>query len=159
MYSFALNAGLNAVMAGRLAAMSGILSIFSGSVCGWLADRFGRRRIIQALVVADLIATVIPVFIPTLPGFAFHYFVIGAAMSGLFTVVLAATTETVTPREAPVAVSYVTLFYAIAQLICPAVAGLVIEQAGGFQPVFIGSTLLIAVALFLSWGVGEASKR
>ncbi len=151
MYSFALESGLSAVAAGRLAAMSGILSIFSGPACGWLADRFGRRRIIQALVLADLIGSALPVLWPALPGFALHYFIIGAVMSGLFTVVLAATTEAVSTREAPVAVSYVTLFYAVAQLVCPAVAGLVIEQAGGFQSVFAGSAALIMIALFLSW--------
>lgn len=151
MYSFALDAGLSAVVAGRLAAMSGILSIFSGPLCGALADRFGRRRVIQCLVFADLIGTGIPLLWPGLPGFALHYFIIGATMSGLFTVVLATTTEAVSAREAPVAVSYVTMFYAVAQLICPAVAGLVIERSGGFFSAFTGSVVLIAVALLLSW--------
>lgn len=151
MYSFALSAGLSAVVAGRLAAMSGILSIFSGPLCGALADRFGRRRVIQFLVLADLLGTGIPLLWPDLPGFALHYFIIGATMSGLFTVVLATTTEAVSAREAPVAVSYVTMFYAVAQLICPAVAGLVIERSGGFSSAFTGSVVLIAVALLLSW--------
>lgn len=151
MYSFALDAGLSVVVAGRLAAMSGIFSIFSGPFCGALADRFGRRRVIQALVFADLVGTAIPLLWPDLPGFALHYLIIGAAMSGLFTVVLAATTETVSAREAPVAVSYVTMFYAVAQLICPAVAGLVIERSGGFSSAFTGSVALIAVAFLLSW--------
>ncbi|TCS39307.1 nitrate/nitrite transporter NarK [Paucimonas lemoignei] len=149
MYSYALNAGLSAIVAGRLAAMSGVLSIFSGPACGWLADRFGRRRVILALVLADLIATVLPVFWPVLPGFALHYLIIGLAMSGLFSVVLAAATEAVAPRDAPVAVSYVTLFYAFAQLVCPAIAGLLIENAGGFQLLFAGNAALIGIALFL----------
>lgn len=151
MYSFALDAGLSAVVAGRLAAMSGILSIFSGPLCGALADRFGRRRIIQVLVLADLVGTGIPLLWPELPGFALHYFIIGATMSGLFTVVLATTTETVSAREAPVAVGYVTMFYAVAQLICPAAAGMVIERAGGFSVAFGGCAALIVVALLLSW--------
>jgi MFS family permease len=151
MYSFALKAGLSGILAGRLAAMSGVLSIFSGPACGWLADRFGRRKIILALVIADMVAMALPVIWPNLPGFGLHYFVIGAVMSGLFTVILAATTEAVTPAQAPVAVSYVTLFYAVAQLICPALAGLLIERTGGFQPVFVSSAALIAVALFLGF--------
>jgi MFS family permease len=150
MYSFALSAGLSAVAAGRLAAMSGVLSIFSGPACGWLADRLGRRRVIQFLIFADLVGTSLPVIWPSLSGFALHYFIIGAGMSGLFTVVLAAATETVASRDAPIAVSYVTLFYAIAQLICPAVAGMLIEQAGGFRMVFVCSAVLIACSLFLS---------
>lgn len=150
MYSYALSAGLSAIAAGRLAAMSGILSIFSGPVCGWLADRFGRRAVIQALVLADLVGTALPVLWPSLAGFALYYFIIGLAMSGLFTVVLAAATEAVPSRDAPVAVSYVTLFYAVAQLVCPAIAGLVIETAGGFRPVFAGNVALLVLALYLS---------
>ena len=72
-------------------------------------------------------------------------------MAGLFTVVLATTTEAVSATDAPVAVSYVTMFYAVAQLVCPAVAGLVIERAGGFTSAFAGSVILLAVAFFLSW--------
>ncbi|QAU34514.1 MFS transporter [Janthinobacterium sp. 17J80-10] len=151
MYSFALAGGLSPVVAGRLAAMSGILSIFSGPLCGALADRFGRRRVIQLLVFADLIGTGIPLLWPGLPGFALHYIIIGATMSGLFTVVLATTTEAVSAREASIAVSYVTMFYAVAQLICPAAAGLVIERSGGFSSAFTGSVVLIAVAFILSW--------
>lgn len=150
MYSFALDAGLSPIVAGRLAAMSGILSIFSGPLCGTLADRFGRRSVIQVLVFADLVGTGMPLLWPELPGFALHYFIIGATMSGLFTVVLATTTETVSAREAPVAVGYVTMFYAVAQLICPAAAGMVIERSGGFSGAFGGSAALIVVALLLS---------
>lgn len=151
MYSFALHAGLSAIVAGQLAAMMGILTIFSSPVCGWLADRFGRLRMIQILVFAYLIGTALPVVWPSLPGFAIHYVIIGSVVSGLFSVIMAVTTEVVPARDAPVAVSYVTLFYAVAQVICPAIAGLMIERAGGFQAVFAASAALIMVALVLAW--------
>jgi len=151
MFSFALDAGLSPVVAGRLAAMSGCVSICSGPVCGALADRFGRRRMIRVLILIDLLGTAIPLLWPSLPGFGLHYFMIGAVMAGLFSVVLATSTEAVNAPEAPVAVSYVTMFYAVAQLILPAMAGLVIEHAGGFASAFTGSVMLIAVALLLSW--------
>jgi MFS family permease len=150
MYSFALHAGLKPETAGRLAAMSGILTIFSGPIGGWLADRFGLGKVTSGLIAVDLVATTLPVLWPNLWGFTFHYLIIGAVMSALFSVILASTTKAVSAQESPMAVSYVTLFYAVAQFICPALAGLIIDKAGGFAAAFSASSALIGIALLLS---------
>jgi MFS family permease len=150
MYSFALEAGVPALTAGRLAAIMGILSIFSSPVWGWLSDRFGRGSSLVASVSLTLIGTLIPVVWPTLPGFAAHFIIVGCTISGMFTSVLAASAEHVKPNQAPLAMSYVTLFYAIGQFAGPAAAGLVIEHAGGFRAAFAASCVIMAFGVFLS---------
>jgi MFS family permease len=151
MYSFALDAGVPALTAGRLAAAMGILSIFSSPCWGWLSDRFGRGSSLVASVSLTLIGTLIPVIWPTLPGFAAHFIIVGCTISGMFTSVLAASAEHVKPNQAPLAMSYVTLFYAIGQFIGPAAAGLMIEQAGGFRAAFAASCVIMGFGVYLSW--------
>jgi MFS family permease len=151
MYSFALDAGVPALTAGKLAALAGVLSIFSSPVWGWLSDQFGRRSSLVASVSLTLIGTLIPVLWPSLPGFAAHFIIVGCTMSGMFTSVLAASAEHVKPAQAPLAMSYVTLFYAIGQFMGPAAAGLVIEQAGGFRAAFAASCVVMGFGVYLSW--------
>lgn len=151
MYSFALESGVPALTAGQLAAIMGILSIFSSPAWGWLSDRFGRGSSLVASISLTLIGTLIPVVWPTLPGFAAHFIIVGCTISGMFTSVLAASAEHVKPAQAPLAMSYVTLFYAIGQFIGPAAAGLIIEQAGGFRAAFAASCIVMAFGVYLSW--------
>ncbi|OGB27717.1 MAG: MFS transporter [Burkholderiales bacterium RIFCSPLOWO2_02_FULL_57_36] len=151
MYSFALDSGVPALTAGRLAALMGILSIFSSPAWGWLSDRFGRGSSLVASVALTLVGTLIPVVWPTLPSFAAHFIIVGCTISGMFTSVLAASAEHVKPAQAPLAMSYVTLFYAIGQFIGPAAAGLMIEQAGGFRAAFAASCVVMGFGVYLSW--------
>ncbi len=159
MYSFALEYGVAALTAGQLAALSGVLSIFSSPCWGWLSDRFGRGSSLVASVSLTLLGTLIPVIWPTLPGFAAHYIIVGCTMSGMFTSVLAASAEHVKPAQAPLAMSYVTLFYAIGQFMGPAAAGFLIEHAGGFRTAFAASCAVMAAGVYLGWRLRALQRR
>lgn len=70
-------------------------------------------------------------------------------MSALFSVFLASATKAVAPHESPMNVSVVTLFYAISQFICPALARVIIGLGGGFPVAFTVSAILTVVGLEL----------
>lgn len=150
MYSFALDSGVSALVAGNLAAACGVLSIFASPGWGWLSDRYGRPAVLRICVSLTLLATMVPVIWPVLGGFAAHFLIVGCTLSGLFSAILAASTETVAPHEAPLAVSYVTLFYAVGQFAGPAAAGLLIEHAGGFRTAFAATSFVLALGLLLA---------
>lgn len=156
LYSFALESGVPALTAGRLAAMTGILSIFSSPCWGWLSDRHGRALVLRICVSMTMVGMLIPVVLPTLAGFATHYLIMGITLSGMFGAILAASTETVGPHEAPLAVSFVTLFYAIGQFAGPAAAGLLIEHAGGFRTAFAACSAVLAAGVVLTMRLGRA---
>lgn len=156
LYSFALESGVPALTAGRLAAMTGILSIFSSPCWGWLSDRYGRALVLRICVSMTMVGMLIPVVTPTLAGFATHYLIMGITLSGMFGAILAASTETVGPHEAPLAVSFVTLFYAIGQFAGPAAAGLLIEHAGGFRTAFAACSAVLAAGVVLTMRLGRA---
>lgn len=158
LYSFALESGVPALTAGRLAAMTGILSIFSSPCWGWLSDRYGRALVLRICVSMTMVGMLIPVVSPTLAGFATHYLIMGVTLSGMFGAILAASTETVGPHEAPLAVSFVTLFYAIGQFAGPAAAGLLIEHAGGFRTAFAACSAVLAAGVVLTMRLGRAHR-
>jgi MFS family permease len=155
MYSFALESGVPALTAGRLAAATGVLSIFSSVCWGWLSDRYGRALVLRICVSMTLLGILIPVVSPTLGGFAAHYLIMGCTLSGMFGAILAASTETVGPHEAPLAVSFVTLFYAVGQFAGPAAAGLLIEHAGGFRTAFAACCMVLAAGVVLTMRLGR----
>ena len=151
MYSFALDGGLTALSAGHLVSLMGILSIFAGPFWGWLADRLGYSNGLVLSMSLSLLATALPVIWPQPWAFAAHFVILGLCVAGLFTSILAASTETVPPHQAPVAVSFVTLFYATGQFLGPALAGLVVEWTEGFRVAFAGSCLVMVGGVYLCW--------
>lgn len=150
MYSFALDAGVPAPVAGQLVALMGLISVFSGPGWGWAADRLGHARALTFCMLLAILATLLPVMIPTTPVFTLHFVLAGISVSGLFTSILAASTATVKPEHAPMAVSFVTLFFATGQLLGPAMAGLLIDWQQDFRLTFALSALLMGIGAMLA---------
>lgn len=150
MYSFALDAGVPALSAGRMVAMMGLISVFAGPSWGWTADRIGHANALVICMTLAMLANVLPVIWPQTLAFTLHYLLIGLSISGLFTSILAAATTTVTPQLAAIAVSFVTLFFALGQLIGPAVAGVIIEWQQDFRLSFGLCGLLLFCGILLS---------
>jgi len=148
--SYMLDAGLDSVLAGQLVMINGVLSIFSAPLWGALSDRIGRKKALLLATGLNLLATLFPVVYPSAFSFACNSILIGAIGTGLFTLIQALSTEQVAPRDAPIAFSYVTLFYASGQLVGPAAAGWVIDHFGGFSRAFFCSSLFILLSLFLT---------
>ena len=151
MYSFALDTGMTPTSAGRLVAMMGVLSIFAAPGWGWGADRIGHAQALMICMGLALLGTLLPVAWPVFPAFALHYFLLGVSTTGQFTSILAATTRTVTREQAAVAISFVTLFFAAGQLIGPFTAGILLEYTGNFRLMFLLSSALLGLGIYMSW--------
>ena len=149
MYSFALASGVPAITAGQLVALMGLISVFSGPAWGMAADRIGHANALVICMVMAMLGNLLPVIWPVTTVFAVHYVLIGLSISGLFTSILAASTSTVQPQLAAMAVSFVTLFFALGQLIGPAVAGVLIDWQEDFRLSFglCGALLVIGTLL------------
>lgn len=155
MYSYALESNLTPTVAGRLVALMGMLSIIAGPSWGWGADRTGHSRALMICMTLALTGTVIPVLWPVLPAFILHYTLMGLSITGLFTSILASATRTVAREQAAVAISFVTLFFALGQLLGPALMGLLLEHTGNFQLGFACSCVLLLAGIYLSWLSGK----
>lgn len=155
MYSYALESDLTPTTAGRLVALMGMLSIIAGPSWGWGADRIGHSRALMICMTLALTGMVLPVLWPVLPAFILHYILMGLSITGLFTSILASATRTVAREQAAVAISFVTLFFALGQLLGPALMGQLLEHTGNFQLGFACSGVLLVVGIYLSWLSGK----
>ncbi len=150
MYSFALASEVPAITAGQLVALMGLISVFSGPAWGVAADRIGHANALVICMVMAMFGNLLPVLWPETAVFALHYVLIGLSISGLFTSILAASTSTVQPHLAAMAVSFVTVFFALGQLIGPAVAGVLIDWQQDFRLSFGLCSALLVLGVFLS---------
>jgi len=155
MYSFALDTGMSPTSAGRLVALMGVLSIFAAPGWGWGADRIGHAQALMICMGLAMIGTLLPVAWPVFPAFAVHYILLGISTTGQFTSILAAATRTVTRDQAAVAISFVTLFFAAGQLIGPSAAGILLEYTGNFRLMFLISSALLGLGIYMSWRSGK----
>jgi MFS family permease len=151
MFSFALDAGIDPTTAGFLASIMGLLGIVGGPVWGSISDRLGRGQSLTLAMALAFVSTIMPVLSPSVLGFGAHFVILGISVTGMFTSALAASTERVTAHQAPLAVSYVTVFFAAGQLIGPTAAGWLIGWTDSFRLTFGLSSAIIFVGAMLAW--------
>jgi MFS family permease len=96
------------------------------------------------------LAMFLPLFAQSLPVFFVHFFLMGCAVNGMFTMIQAASTDQVAPRYIPIAFSFVTLFFAGGQFIGPAMAGWLIEWSGSFEIAIASTCVWLIVGLYLT---------
>lgn len=148
MVSFAEASGLTSTTAGRMFAMSGLLSVVTGPMWGRLSDSWGRGNTLLLTICLVTAAMAIPVLSQTPTAFFAHFLLFGCTVNGSFTMVQAASTDQVAEPHIPIAISYATLFFAGGQFLGPAVSGWLID-VGGFRWAFgfTCATLVVGVAL------------
>lgn len=149
MISFAEASGIASTTAGRLFAMSGLLSVVTGPMWGRLSDSWGRGNTLLLTISLVTTAMAVPILSQSLPAFFVHFLLFGCTVNGAFTMVQAASTDHVADRHIPIAISYATLFFAGGQFLGPAIAGWLIE-IGGFKWAFGFTCLTLLVGIVLS---------
>lgn len=147
MVSFMVESGHGEVVAGRLMAMSGLLSVATGPLWGGLSDHWGRGNALAISIALVVGAMALPLFEQTLPVFFFHFLIMGLSINGLFAMIQTSATDQVAPRYIPIAFSFATLFFAIGQFFGPAIAGWLIGSTGNFTSAF-GFTVAVLSAGF-----------
>jgi MFS family permease len=137
--------GHNEATAGAFMAMTGLLSIAAGPLWGWLSDQWGRSNALTTALVLVTLAMELPLVDQSLVTFFLHFLIMGLSVNGMFALIQASATDQVAPRYIPIAFSFVTVFFALGQLVGPAVTGWFIESSGGFRAAF-GFTFVVLLA-------------
>lgn len=128
--------------------LQGFASILGGIVCGWLADRFGRRWTYTGSVVMFGIAAVLGAFAPSYGVFLLTRLLAGVGMGGLFGLAFAMFTETWKTRRRGAMGGCIQAMYFAGQVVTVAIVYLVTLRVGegdGWR----GGYLVIGLATLL----------
>ncbi|WP_186670965.1 YbfB/YjiJ family MFS transporter [Sporosarcina sp. BP05] len=144
LFSFILESKIDRFVAGQIMAIGGLMSIFSGPLWGTISDKIGRRKSLIITLVTGAASMLIPVIFPVYIGFVISQFFWGITVVGMLSLIQALSTEQIHPSYAPVALGYVTVYFASGQLLGPGLGGWLIDHIGG-----ISSALLLCCGLLL----------
>lgn len=150
MVSFMVENGYSESIAGRLVAMSGLLSIAAGPLWGWVSDSWGRGNALAISIALVIVGMTLPLLGQTLPHFFLHYLVMGVSINGVFAMIQTSATDQVAPRYIPIAFSFATLFFAVGQFLGPAIAGWLIGTTAGFTAAFSFTVLVLTIGFGLT---------
>ena len=144
LFSFILESKIDRFVAGQIMAIGGLMSIFSGPLWGTISDKIGRRKSLIITLITGAASMLIPVIYPVFIGFVISQFFWGITVVGMLSLIQALSTEQIHPSYAPVALGYVTVYFASGQLLGPGLGGWMIDHIGG-----ISSALLLCCGLLL----------
>lgn len=141
--------------AGGLFSFAGIVSIVSGFICGALSDRFGRVRVLAWIysVQSALLLTLLVPYSYTVTGAVFLY---ALTLWGVPTLMMASVGDFLVPREAPVGMGILTLFFSIGQALSPLCTGWIVSVTHSYTLSFFISAAFCAAGAVL---LGVIMKR
>ena len=150
LFSFMLESHITRYTAGQIMAFSGLLSIFSGPLWGTISDRIGRKKSLLITLFIGAFSMAIPITLPVYAGFITSQFLWGITVVGMLSLIQALSTEQIHPSYAPIALGYVTVYFASGQLLGPGIGGWMIDHVGGIPSSFMLCSLLLLLAFGLS---------
>lgn len=140
--------------AGRLWAVIGALSMFSGAVFGYVSDRFGHRAAMSAALVVQAVACLAVAGDAGSAALYVSITLFGLAAWSMPTIVAAATGDYLGAENAAAGFSVLTLMFAVGQAIGPAGTGALANWTGGFSLAFGLCAGLNVLAAALSMRLG-----
>ena len=149
LFSFILESNIDAYAAGQIMAIGGLMSIFSGPLWGTISDKIGRKKSLLITLITGATAMMLPVVFPVFIGFVISQFFWGITVVGMLSLIQALSTEQIHASYAPVALGYVTLYFAAGQLLGPGLGGWMTDNVGGISSaLLLCSGLLVLAFLF-----------
>jgi len=144
--------GLSEASAGRLWALIGLLSLFSGPVPGWLADKTSRRTALCLVFAIQALAYLLA-GLPLSSDLGARasvvcYGIVAWSVPGIMTALVA---DTAGPAHTARLFSLVTLVLATGQMLGPAAAGLLTDLTGSFSSGFYLASATALTGMTLSW--------
>lgn len=133
-------------------------SAFAQIIAGPLSDKYGRRPVILWGFAIFVLASIGCALAPTIEVFLTFRIIQATVVVGM-AISRASIRDTVPAAEAASLIGYVTMGMALAPMFAPAFGG-VLDEAFGWQSVFIFLAVLGVITLLLSWfDLGETAPK
>jgi MFS family permease len=150
--------GADRIGVGVSIASFSIAALLLRPLVGWSSDRFGRRPLLIGGSLINVGALALHLFATDLPLFIAARALLGAAEGFYFVAALAAGSDLAPPTRRGEALSFLTLSLYLGIAIGPPI-GERLLAASGYPAVWIGATIVAAVAAGLSWLVPETAPN
>ena len=137
----------------------GIASLLSGPVFGAIADKIGNYKTLSLIFCIQVIAHAILSFDSPITLVWFSALLFGISAWGVPTIMAILSSELFGASHTAKILSFVTIFFAIGQIIGPVGAGYIIDISGDFSYTFLVSSSLAFIGFLLSFWVDYKHKK
>ncbi|MFT9819083.1 MFS transporter [Lysinibacillus sp. NPDC056185] len=148
--SYMRDIGLSNAVAGSIYAVAGIVSIGGAPLWGMLADKIGVKKALMAALLLSIVGDVFPMLFPNVVGFIVSAIIWGSSLGGVLVLIQMKASQEVSAKYVASAIGFISIFYAIGQMIGPGLAGWLIEYAGGYVTAYGFGATIFFLCLLLS---------
>ncbi|WP_263703710.1 MFS transporter [Bacillus thuringiensis] len=152
--SFMIDSGISASISGTVYAIAGIFSIVGASVWGVISDRIGIKKSLCSALLLAIIGDMVPIIFGNITGFIVSAIIWGSSLGGILLLIQVAASKQVSPKYVSMAISFISVFYAVGQMVGPGLAGWVIGRSGYALAYVLG-----AFGFFMCICMGLCLKR
>ena len=117
--SFMIDSGISASISGTVYAIAGIFSIVGASVWGFISDRIGIKKSLCSALLLAIIGDMAPIIFGNITGFIVSAIIWGSSLGGILLLIQVAASKQVSPKYVSMAISFISVFYAVGQMIDP----------------------------------------
>lgn len=159
LFSFILESDIKEYMAGLIMGIGGLMTLFSGPLWGAISDRIGRRRSLAIALVFSAISVLTPVLFQTVVGFIISQVIWGLTVTGLLSLSQTISMEQTDKVYAPVALAYVTVYFAGGQMLGPGIGGFLIDYFGSVSAALWLCFGMLLIGFLLTFQLVTLEKR
>ncbi|UYX55051.1 MFS transporter [Bacillus thuringiensis] len=129
--SFMIDSGISASISGTVYAIDGMFSIAGAPVWGLISDRLGIKKALSIALLLAVIGDIInPIIFGNITGFIISAIIWGSSLGGILLLIQVAASKQVSLKYVSMAISFISVFYAVGQMIGPGLAGWIIGEIG-----------------------------
>ena len=148
--SYMKSLGLSNELAGSIYAIAGIVSIGGAPFWGMLADKIGVRKALTSALLLSVAGDLVPIMLENIGGFLLSSIIWGSSLGGVLLLIQMKASQQVSSQYVASAIGFISIFYAVGQMMGPGLAGWLIEYFGGFPVAYgFGATIFFLCILLV----------
>ncbi|MGY4793601.1 MFS transporter [Lysinibacillus fusiformis] len=151
--SYMKSLGLSNGLAGSIYAIAGIVSIGGAPFWGMLADRMGVKKALTTALLLSVVGDLLPMMFENIGGFILSSIIWGSSLGGVLVLIQMKASQQVLPQYVASAIGFISIFYAVGQMMGPGLAGWLIEHAGGFSVAYGFGAAVFFLCILLAFSL------
>ncbi|WP_155593383.1 MFS transporter [Lysinibacillus cavernae] len=149
--SYMKSLGLSNGLAGSIYAIAGIVSIGGAPFWGMLADKMGVKKALTTALLLSVVGDLLPIMFKNIGGFICSSIIWGSSLGGVLVLIQMKASQQVPPTYIASAIGFISIFYAVGQMMGPGLAGWLIEHVGGFPVAYGFGAMVFLVCILLAF--------